>query len=368
MNRAILASAPGRIQGRLKLTEQGEVVADRYANPQIALRHLEQLTNAVLVASAPEHDERVSAARQAGHAADGRAGGDRSRARTGRWSGRTPSSRTYFRAATPIEELAGLAIGSRPAAGARRARPTAVARDQLRAIPWVFAWSQSRANLPGWYGVGSAARGLRCATHGDDGLARAARRCTGTWPFFASVLDTVEMSLAKADLQVARRYAGLAPISRRDPHVWRRIRREYRPHAPTPSCRITGARPAARRDARAPALDRAAQPLRRLAVRAPGPAAGTGSARCRPPIRERAELSRLSISPSAASPPGSRTPAEGARHATPGGGSVAPSSPPSGGTIPLTAHESMPRQRTRSHPPRPRTRSHPPRPRTRSHE
>jgi phosphoenolpyruvate carboxylase len=221
MNRAILGGAPGSLQGRLKLTEQGEVIADRYANPYIALRHLEQVTNAVLVASAPEHDERARAMGSAGTPImEGLAASSRRAYRSLVWE--DPVFETYFRAATPIEELAGMAIGSRPAARATVGAPRTL--EQLRAIPWVFAWSQSRANLPGWYGVGSALRGY-IDEHGEAGLAQLRELYLG-WPFFASVLDTAEMSIAKADMQVARRYAGLAPTlgSRK---VWRRIRREY---------------------------------------------------------------------------------------------------------------------------------------------
>ncbi len=116
-----------------------------------------------------------------------------------------------------------MAIGSRPAARAAGGAPRGL--EQLRAIPWVFAWSQSRANLPGWYGVGSALKGYM-DEHGDHGLARL-RELYRTWPFFASVLDTAEMSIAKADMQVARRYAGLVPIPEAR-LIWRRIRREYR--------------------------------------------------------------------------------------------------------------------------------------------
>jgi len=116
-----------------------------------------------------------------------------------------------------------MAIGSRPAARAASGTPRSL--DQLRAIPWVFAWSQSRANLPGWYGVGSALAGYM-AEHRDEGVARL-RELYLAWPFFASVLDNAEMSIAKADMQVARRYAGLAP-SPESRRVWRRIRREYR--------------------------------------------------------------------------------------------------------------------------------------------
>jgi len=222
MNRAILAGAPGSLQGRLKLTEQGEVIADRYANPTIALRHLEQVTNAVLVASAPEHDERSRSVGSAGTALMAHLAETSRRAyRALVWE--DPVFETYFRAATPIEELSGMAIGSRPAARAKPGAPRSL--DQLRAIPWVFAWSQSRANLPGWYGVGSALAGY-IAEHGDVGLARL-RELYVAWPFFASVLDNAEMSIAKADMQVARRYAGLAP-SPEARKVWRSIRREFR--------------------------------------------------------------------------------------------------------------------------------------------
>ena len=222
MNRAILGGAPGSLQGRLKLTEQGEVIADRYANPYIALRHLEQVTNAVLVASAPEHDERSRAVGSAGTALmEHLAATSRRAYRALVWE--DPVFETYFRAATPIEELAGMAIGSRPAARATAGAPRGL--EQLRAIPWVFAWSQSRANLPGWYGVGSALSGYM-AEHGEEGIARL-RELYLSWPFFASVLDNAEMSIAKADMQVARRYAGLAPTTE-SRMVWRRIRREYR--------------------------------------------------------------------------------------------------------------------------------------------
>jgi phosphoenolpyruvate carboxylase len=220
MSRAILASPPGSLEGGLKLTEQGEVIADRYANPHIALRHLEQVTGAVLAASAPDHDERSRVAGVAGRALmDELAAASRDAYRSLVWE--DPSFEAYFRGATPIAELSAMALGSRPAARAGGVRSL----EQLRAIPWVFAWSQSRANLPGWYGVGSAIEAY-VAAHGDDGLARL-RESYRTWPFLAGVIDTAEMSLAKADMQVARRYAGLvpAPEARR---VWLHIRREYR--------------------------------------------------------------------------------------------------------------------------------------------
>ncbi|MDQ3938254.1 MAG: phosphoenolpyruvate carboxylase, partial [Chloroflexota bacterium] len=220
MTRAVLAQAPGSVAGRLKLTEQGEVIADRYANPGIALRHLEQLTYACLLASTPEHDLTARRAAEEGAPVLRALAADARREyRALVWD--EPHFAEYFRAATPIDELAQLAIGSRPSA---RGAPAGAELERLRAIPWVFAWSQSRANLPGWYGTGSALAAYR-AQHGADGLQRL-RELYRAWPFFASLLDNAEMILAKADMPVARRYASLAPSveSRR---IWRRLRSEH---------------------------------------------------------------------------------------------------------------------------------------------
>ena len=220
MTRAILAQAPGSVDARLKLTEQGEVIADRYANPGIALRHLEQLAYAALLASTGEHDERAQLAAESGRAVLDELAEEGVRAyRALVWE--EPHFEDYFRAATPIAELAQLAIGSRPPARRASVRPSL---ESLRAIPWVFAWSQSRANLPGWYGTGTALETYR-SRHGRAGLERL-QALYRSWPFFASLLDTAEMTLAKADMPVARRYASLAPTpeSRR---IWRRIRGEH---------------------------------------------------------------------------------------------------------------------------------------------
>jgi phosphoenolpyruvate carboxylase len=220
MHRAILAQAPGSIAGRLKLTEQGEVIAERYANLQIALRHLEQLTNAVLVASSSGHESRTRRAGEAGATVMGElAPVSRAAWRSLVWD--DPAFEAFFRAATPIEELAGLAIGSRPAARARRG-PADL--QSLRAIPWVFAWSQSRANLPGWFGIGTALQAFE-SRHGAAGLDRL-RRLYREWPFFAGLLDTAEMSLAKADMEVASRYARLASAAEAD-RIWPVIGDEF---------------------------------------------------------------------------------------------------------------------------------------------
>jgi phosphoenolpyruvate carboxylase len=218
MTRAILAQAPGSVDGHLKLTEQGEVIADRYANPHIALRHLEQLTYAVLQASTPAHEDRLRRAAEEGAAVvDELAATARDAYRSLVWE--DPGFEAYFRAATPIGELSGMGIGSRPSARPR-GQPSL---DSLRAIPWVFAWAQSRANLPGWYGTGTALAEYRRA-HRSGGLRRL-RELYRAWPFFASALDTAEMILAKADMPIAERYASLAGDDGR--RIWRRIREEY---------------------------------------------------------------------------------------------------------------------------------------------
>ena len=220
-NRAILGQAPGSVDGRLKLTEQGEVIAANYADPTIARRHLEQMTGAVLLASTPEHDARLERA-----LADG-APIMTELAATAREAYRAlvhddPAFAAFFRAITPIRELSDLRLGSRPAARGRRDEPPTI--DELRAIPWTFAWAQARINLPGWYGLGTALEAYRAA-HGEPGL-DAIARLARDWPFLSSLLDNAEMSLAKADMGVARLYAALA-TGPGDDRRWAAIEGEY---------------------------------------------------------------------------------------------------------------------------------------------
>ncbi len=156
-NRAILGQAPGSVDGRLKLTEQGEVIAANYANPTIARRHLEQMTGAVLTASTPEHAARLERALSVGGPIL------EELSATARAAYRAlvhddPGFASFFRDITPIRELSDLRLGSRPAARGRRDEAPSI--DSLRAIPWTFAWSQSRINLPGWYGLGVALEAL----------------------------------------------------------------------------------------------------------------------------------------------------------------------------------------------------------------
>jgi phosphoenolpyruvate carboxylase len=208
-NRAIVGGAPGSVDGRLKLTEQGEVIAANYSDPAIARRHLEQLTGAVLIASTPEHDAAAADAAAAGGPLLDELSDTARRAYRGLVH-EDPAFAAFFREITPIAELSDLRLGSRPAArgrsGARADEPPPI--DSLRAIPWTFAWSQTRINLPGWYGLGSALEAYAGA-HGDAAL-REITRLYRSWPFLASVVDNAEMILAKADMGIGRRYASLA--------------------------------------------------------------------------------------------------------------------------------------------------------------
>jgi len=224
-NRAIVGGAPGSVDGRLKLTEQGEVIAANYGDPAIARRHLDQLTGAVLIASTPEHDAAAAASAEAGGPLLDEL------SETARHAYRTlvhddPGFAAFFREITPIAELSDLRLGSRPAARGRAGsapdEPPPI--DALRAIPWTFAWSQTRINLPGWYGLGSALEAYGAA-HGEAGI-REIARLYRSWPFLASVLDNAEMILAKADMGIGRRYASLARTVGADAR-WAMIEAEF---------------------------------------------------------------------------------------------------------------------------------------------
>ena len=226
-HRAIRAQAPGSVAGRLKLTEQGEVIAARYSNQEIAERELELMTGAVLLASTPEHDDRLrSAATTGSPILDELAASARRSYRSLVFD--DPGFAAFFQSVTPIAEISGLRLGSRPAARGRTVAGAAADAppriDDLRAIPWVFAWSQARIELPGWYGLGTALAEYRDA-HGDHGLERVARLYRD-WPFLASVLDNAELALARADMGVARRYAELASADG-DAARWRAIEAEF---------------------------------------------------------------------------------------------------------------------------------------------
>lgn len=204
--RAVLAQAPGSVDGAFKVTEQGEVIFARYGNPVIGQRHLEQVTSAVLLASAPATRDRNEAAALSFRPLADRI--DAAALRAYRDLVETPGFAGWLARISPLEEIGGMRIGSRPAR--RGAAGPGTSLDDLRAIPWVFAWAQTRINLPGWYGLGS---GLAAVTGEGDGLA-AVRAAYQGWPLLSVLLDNAEMSLAKTDRAMAARHLALG--GRRD--------------------------------------------------------------------------------------------------------------------------------------------------------
>jgi phosphoenolpyruvate carboxylase len=208
--RGIRAQPPGTVQGRFRLTEQGETIASRYGDPDLAHRHLEQIVSAVLLASADRADGDTAREWRAAMHAMATAARETYH---GLVEG-TPGFLDYWRAATPIEEISRLRLGSRPTAR----RSGALSRKDVRAIPWVFSWMQSRFNLPGWYGLGTALAG---------GEVERLREMYAEWPFFRAVLDNAEMSLLKADMGIAELYSHLVPDRGLGAAVFARIEDEY---------------------------------------------------------------------------------------------------------------------------------------------
>lgn len=209
-NRAIRAQPAGSINGRFRVTEQGEVIAARYANPALAHRHLEQIVHAVLLASAPGTQADIDSAwREAMSQMSATA-----HSAYRQLVYETPGFLDFWQAATPLDEIKRLQIGSRPSARAKSGAVTSI-----RAIPWVFSWMQSRYNLPGWYGLGT---GL--ASHPDLGLLR---EMYAGWPFFHALLNNTENSLVKADMDIAALYVELVPDQDLAKKLFGVIRAEY---------------------------------------------------------------------------------------------------------------------------------------------
>jgi phosphoenolpyruvate carboxylase len=212
---AILALPAGSVGGRYKATEQGEALDHKYGRPELAQRTLELMVGGALLHSvdaqmrpAADVEERFDAL--FAELAD--VGRRVYRALV--WE--NPRFAEFFFAATPVEEIARLPIGSRPS------KRHAGGLDALRAIPWVFAWTQTRAILPAWYGVGSAFEEIGARPEGRADLLEMYER----WPFFRTVVDNIEMVVAKTDLAIAARYADLAPPEAKRA-IWPAIREEH---------------------------------------------------------------------------------------------------------------------------------------------
>jgi len=214
---AILAQPPGALQGAIRVTEQGEVIAGKYSNPDVGRRNLETIAAATLEATLLEAErppppaeyleimEQLSAHAFRAYRA---------------LVYETPDFDRYFREATVLEEIATLNIGSRPASRSRRR-----GIEDLRAIPWVFSWAQCRLMLPGWFGFGAAVAQWR-ADHPDDGLQRL-QRMHDDWDFFRTTLSNMDMVLSKSDIALASRYAELVGDEALRTSIFDRLRGEW---------------------------------------------------------------------------------------------------------------------------------------------
>lgn len=226
---AILAQPPGTVNGQIRLTEQGEVIQSKYKDAEVGRWHLETFVAATLEASltpnlsaAQTEDDNMA---HFGSALEFMSNVAQQSYRALVYE--TPGFNSYFFASTPILEIAGLNIGSRPAA-----RKASQKIEDLRAIPWGFSWAQCRVMLTGWYGMGTALQAY--IEHGcEKSPATTAERLAQLqemaqiWPFFRTLLSNMEQVLAKTDLDIARRYAALVPDKKLRTEVFSRIEQEF---------------------------------------------------------------------------------------------------------------------------------------------
>ncbi|MEO7997194.1 MAG: phosphoenolpyruvate carboxylase, partial [Gemmatimonadaceae bacterium] len=215
---AIVAQPSGTVGGRIRITEQGEVIASKYATPEVGRQNLETLVaatmEATLVARAQLdvsmldtfHPVMQQLSELAFHAYRNLVY-------------ETPGFATYFRESTPLLEIATLNIGSRPSA-----RTSSGRIEDLRAIPWVFSWAQCRLLLPGWYGFGTAAATWLAET--PNGM-HTLQQMAANWPFFRDLLTNMDMVLGKSDLAVASRYAELVTDAALRESIFTRIKDEW---------------------------------------------------------------------------------------------------------------------------------------------
>jgi phosphoenolpyruvate carboxylase len=214
---AILAQPPGSVAGQIRITEQGEVIASKYADAEIGRRNLETLVAATLEATLlggefrgnENYHEAMEEMSEVAHATYRKLVYD------------TPGFITFFRTATPIGEIADLHVGSRPVS-----RKSSDRIEDLRAIPWVFSWSLARVMLPGWFGFGTAADAF-IARHGAGGLGLL-REMYKEWPFFRVLMSNLDMVLAKSDIHIASRYADLVADAELKERIFESLRHELK--------------------------------------------------------------------------------------------------------------------------------------------
>ncbi len=225
---ALLAQPPGTVNGQIRLTEQGEVIGSKYANPEIGRRNLETLVAATLEATLLHGGSASTPASKAGAPKaflDAAAAiSEASYAGYRKLVYETPGFTDYFFSATPIREIAELNIGSRPAS-----RKATRAIEDLRAIPWGFSWGQCRVALPGWCGFGTAIDGYLAAggqQESDDRL-KLLQKMHKQWPFFRTLLSNLDMVLAKSDLRIASRYVELVEDKRLGKRIFAAIKAEW---------------------------------------------------------------------------------------------------------------------------------------------
>ena len=219
---AILAQPPGTVNGQIRLTEQGEVIGSKYANPEIGRRNLETLVAATLEATLLHTGGASKSGAPKAFLEAAAAISDASYAGYRKLVYETPGFTDYFFAATPIREIAELNIGSRPAS-----RKATRAIEDLRAIPWGFSWGQCRVALPGWCGFGSAIDAfLGTGTDRDDKL-KLLQKMHRQWPFFRTLMSNLDMVLAKSDLRIASRYCELVEDQKLAKRIFSAIKAEW---------------------------------------------------------------------------------------------------------------------------------------------
>jgi len=217
---AILAQPPGSVNGQIRVTEQGEVISSKYADPEIGRRNLEILVAATVEASLLNRDASGTHTERYFEAIESLSQSAFAAYRNLVYE--TPGFVRYFQESTPIREITELFIGSRPSS-----RKQSDLIEDLRAIPWVFSWSVNRATIPGWYGFGSAVEEfVLLKGQGETGL-ELLQEMYQTWPFMQTLLSNMDMVLAKTDMGIASRYAELVTDSKLREEIFTRIQEEW---------------------------------------------------------------------------------------------------------------------------------------------